>query len=180
VFLNKDGKQVNDISSDDLVIQPPNPPPPPPWLAELGLNQHHKMLLEELEMLDDAIITACQKLIGDHNANIDSLQSTQVYLTPQGLTYAPQEAIQLHHTGSTHWIGSTSLGGGVGVFDSMVSLPNGVVCLQLRQVYAVPDDKQLKVTRHCYPYNSKQTACSAAIMRLPMQSSWHSVVVRPN
>ena len=88
------------------------------WIKELGLKKVDRKILQQKSMLNDRIINAAQKLIKNQFPQVGGLQDP--VLSQTSFECCPGEGVQIHHTGNTHWITSSSIGGQpIAVYDSL-------------------------------------------------------------
>ena len=116
------------------------------WLKELKLIIADKRDIESGRMLSTNHMEAVQKLIGVANPHLDGLQPP-LRFQAAGFEYCPSEAVQIHHTGNSHFVASTTIGNPpeVSVFDSIFDAPNRTLRKQLMELYRRPEDKVLIV-----------------------------------
>jgi hypothetical protein len=115
------------------------------WIREFGLVKGDKNILETLtRMLNTTHMEAVSSLISQLKPGIGGLNPPLEFRIA-GFDYMGFEGIQIHHTGSQHFITSTSVGGQVRVFDSLFRTPNAKVCKQLHNLYALPESAYVVV-----------------------------------
>ena len=75
-------------------------------------------ILQQKSMLNDRIINAAQKLIKNKFPQVGGLQDP--VLSQTSFECCPGEGVQIHNTGKTHWVTSSSMGGQpIAVYDSL-------------------------------------------------------------
>ncbi|XP_078586257.1 uncharacterized protein LOC144868158 [Branchiostoma floridae x Branchiostoma japonicum] len=108
------------------------------WIPDLKLTAEDKAVLLRDEMLTDKHIHAAQMLLRRQYPGLGGLQDTVVGASVYGYTRVSGDGLQIHHTGSLHWVVSSSIGGHVSVYNSMPCKINASLECQLCQCYAPP------------------------------------------
>lgn len=115
------------------------------WIKPLGLVMGDRAILQtHARMLNTTHMEAVSAIIGMNKPEIAGLRPPLEFRA-DGFDYVATEAIQLHHTGSQHFVASTSIGGSPSVFDSLFRSPNPKLAKQLHQLYARPDQHYVVV-----------------------------------
>eukprot|EP00058_Branchiostoma_floridae_P019276 XP_002604766.1 hypothetical protein BRAFLDRAFT_70615 [Branchiostoma floridae] len=115
------------------------------WIPDLKLTAEDKVVLLRDEMLTDKHIHAAQMLLRRQYPGLGGLQDTAVGASVYGYTRVSGDGLQIHHTGSLHWVVSSSIGGHVSVYNSMPSKINASLEYQLCQCYAPPPNRNTGV-----------------------------------
>ena len=114
-----------------------------------------KSILQVLDgdMLTDEHISFAQNVLQEQFPTLDCLQSP---LLSQTNAFSPviAESVQIHHTGSCHWVTSTSIGREVHVYDSKFKKGKLSASLQIQLatvyvLYCVLKLPQMKTTHFC-------------------------------
>ncbi|XP_078582498.1 polycystin-1-like protein 2 [Branchiostoma floridae x Branchiostoma japonicum] len=108
------------------------------WIPDLKLTTEDKAVLLCDEMLTDKHIHAAQMLLRRQYPGLGGLQDTAVGASVYGYTRVSGDGLQIHHTGSLHWVVSSSIGGHVSLYNSMPGKLNASLEYQLCQCYAPP------------------------------------------
>jgi hypothetical protein len=109
------------------------------WIPNLNLKLKEKEILQSNGWLNDNIMDAASSILKRKFPIISGLDN--VSFSIHGFVYIPTEAMQFHNLNNNHWILSSSIGGGIKVYDSMSSPPSAELKRQLCELYS-PDDGQ--------------------------------------
>ena len=88
--------------------------------------------------LNDNLIDAASSLLRNEFPWIGGLRNA--CFSKIGFDYSPIEGVQIHHVNNSHWVLSSSIGGKIRLYDSLVSAePGPEIRRQLKQLYS-PDE----------------------------------------
>jgi hypothetical protein len=108
------------------------------WLQDLDLEGNDRLIIEGKASggwLSDKHMHAAQLLLRKQFPHISGLQST-LLCQSYGFSAVSSDAVQIHFTGSQHWVTSTCFGGNVQLYDSNVGfLLTTSLEIQLAQLY---------------------------------------------
>ena len=91
------------------------------------------------KLLCDGVATAAMKLVEKLNPRLQT-QPAALGSRPELMTYNPEETLQVHHNGAEHWVTSSSMGGGVQLYDSLNTTPTKNLLDQLEAIYSPRSD----------------------------------------
>ena len=82
------------------------------WVPDLFLEHKHRSILCTGQPLDDTIIEASQRLLCRQFPQFKGLQPTLYSQALHKFQEHPEgsDSIQIHHTGTFHWVTSTTIG----------------------------------------------------------------------
>ena len=106
------------------------------WIPVLGLKATDRNFIVNNKKLSDQAIASAMSLLCRENP-LMVIQS--IALPTVFLEYSPFETLHIHHTGSDHFVTSSSIGGTVRLFDSKNYQPTEELLDQIRAIYS-PDD----------------------------------------
>jgi hypothetical protein len=116
------------------------------WIREFKLLEEDYNAIWNKRMLNTTHIDAIHAIAAENNPRgLDGMQPA-LRFAAAGMEYCPFEGLQMHHTGTKHFVTSTSIGARdaddvvVAVFDSLYTEPNPKLCEQLVHTYKRPRD----------------------------------------
>ncbi len=121
-----------------------------------NISVRDRQLILSKEKIDDGITTEAMKLVMAQVPHLE-IQATSLSSIPDQLTFQSNPTIFIHHTGSHHFVTSTSIGGVVRIFDSLNTIPTPELLMQIKAIYTSPqgDHSQSRHVEHV-PIKFKQ------------------------
>jgi hypothetical protein len=107
---------------------------PATWLPNLNLNYKERNIILGGDWLNDEIIDAAAAILKKKHPYVTGLVNASFSL--HGFDYNPCEGIQFHNINRCHWVLSSSVGGRVKVYDSLITTVSHDLTNQINQLYA--------------------------------------------
>ena len=104
------------------------------WIKDLAVTEVDRRVLEGGHELNDKIIYAAQNVLRQQFPNIHGLQDP-LLAEKNRFDCVQGDAVQVHHTGSFHWVTSFSNGSRVTICDSMAGDLTENLQVQLSTIY---------------------------------------------